>query len=1353
MGLEGLQAILAKEEIVSTPLASDVLDHPARIADVFRHHVRTYIPLGHQASGGEQGPSVTDFERRVIRDVREGEAICGYITGEYGYGKTSTALYLWERAQSANLLAVPPFKLQNLKDLVIASHGWTRYELTRTRPDLLPKAQAIYDTAVDRSAEALAKRYRMSLSDAQQMLAEQPELLRLNTIDYIRYIEGLTLLAQEAGFAGLLILADELQQYIEPAARAGQRDPISALFDLVEAIRSRRRKLAFGLMLIIPPKDLSLLRDQRGDLVHRMLQASLDLSTIFDRWFPQRLWHCLAATFAFEEHRDRIVSPECLDALGQIASRTDLSDGPRTVINALRRATQRYIAAGYPEAAPYSPENLIEDFLSGAIAFDSARRIPYVTAQALNHSMVKGHPLREKVIKWAAAFPQEGLPRALQERLGLAETIDELAHSVLNDLLIEVGDRRSGGLTLCGLDHTGTQTNWLTTAIQEFWRAFDQDHAQSRRWAIAAFSSLLTTKIFPSNQWTVTSLSAGGLFASAGMILEGCFTAARQRFPNRRIAVHTLWWDEPDPGKSEDAEIAILFRLYLEARETSAQPRSALRIDAQARRIEIDLDLMRRDDSLVSAQIDQFVRPAILSTHLTPYLLLALYQFLDEKRTNNLIPKEDQQFVQYALQAALLDAVFQLLFHPGLSESRSVGQERLIESTLITLLEQLYPAYTTLMRTNQWNSALQKYINTLQRHDLTDERQGRLPIEGTKREIAAMFGLSDTGFDNFVENFGCLIMIERPFPTRATARTGGKGAVRLILHPLEQEILNWIEAAPATISAVAKGAGTPLRGLPLAEIRRRAGELGYLPPEIDMSVKLLQARQLIEHEQQRDILHEKPTTAPSLDEIEQILTSWELDLAMLGQAFPDSAQIAQWRQETGALRRALNEQLQSRLDDKRALEIKSQTLSFRKLLAAFAEEQQQYLRDKVNQRQHSLPKFDRYLVAKLDTSVQGSTPFAQTLNILRIEALKEYEAIDNALNHMRERLDNLQRTIQIEELSLNTLAQNAMEFARCEREIDIVRQRYDRFARQANVFEGWLDLEKRASQLNKELQQLGGNTDTYRRAFDQWLRKVQDVLAHQTYNAIGEATDLSRELDTLTTAVSQAIAAAAQQFAAKQAIYRKAIVEQLGVRPETLWPSHQYNPQAILESESQLLADVKAAIQRWCRSFGDTIRQVQTDIRSTIESSSVATLTSAERQRLHEQGAQLVTELKMLGRKFMDCEGRTEDLATLRDVPSEDGGRFRELMHDLGQLRTKLEHIQREAASLQEILRSLHLTPAEENLLAALSSGDTAVEIANLRSETPTLADADFWNALQGLHAKRRIRIYCERLINEQLQQ
>jgi hypothetical protein len=233
-----------------------------------------------------------------------------------------------------------------------------------------------------------------------------------------------------------------------------------------------------------------------------------------------------------------------------------------------------------------------------------------------------------------------------------------------------------------------------------------------------------------------------------------------------------------------------------------------------------------------------------------------------------------------------LDAAFQILFHPGLDGSRGVGQERLIESALMTLLDQLYPSYTTLMRTSQWGNALQKYSNVLQRRDLTCEPHGELIIEGTKREIASIFGLSDTGFDNFVENFGNLIVIERPFPTRATARAGGKGTVRLTLHPLEQMIMRWIQEAPQETHSAVKESQVSRRGLRMTEIRRLAAQIGYLPQETDAAVELLRARQMVEHDKQRDYLHEKPTIAPSLDEINRIMTMWENNLAMLGAGIP-----------------------------------------------------------------------------------------------------------------------------------------------------------------------------------------------------------------------------------------------------------------------------------------------------------------------------------------------------------------------------------------------------------------------------------------------------------------------------------
>ncbi len=92
MSLEGLQAILSKEEIVATQRATDLLERPEAVDEAYKRHVRTYIPLGRQAENGQTGQTVASFERQVIQEVKQGGALRGYLTAEYGYGKTSTAL-------------------------------------------------------------------------------------------------------------------------------------------------------------------------------------------------------------------------------------------------------------------------------------------------------------------------------------------------------------------------------------------------------------------------------------------------------------------------------------------------------------------------------------------------------------------------------------------------------------------------------------------------------------------------------------------------------------------------------------------------------------------------------------------------------------------------------------------------------------------------------------------------------------------------------------------------------------------------------------------------------------------------------------------------------------------------------------------------------------------------------------------------------------------------------------------------------------------------------------------------------------------------------------------------------------
>src|SRR5262249_19107304 len=147
------------------------------------------------------------------------------------------------------------------------------------------------------SVEDVAARYNMKVEAAQRLIEDKPQVQELSTADLVRFFNSMTELSLEAGFNGLVVIADEVQQYLEPQIKAGKGDPIGPLFDLIADLGGQTGP--FGLLLSIPLKEIGVINDQRGDLIDRMRAYVLDLKTIFDEGFPARLWKHLGKTFDF----------------------------------------------------------------------------------------------------------------------------------------------------------------------------------------------------------------------------------------------------------------------------------------------------------------------------------------------------------------------------------------------------------------------------------------------------------------------------------------------------------------------------------------------------------------------------------------------------------------------------------------------------------------------------------------------------------------------------------------------------------------------------------------------------------------------------------------------------------------------------------------------------------------------------------------------------------------------------------------------------------------------------------------------------------------------------------------------
>jgi hypothetical protein len=1351
MSLEGLNYVLEKDEIVATQHAEDLLRQPRLVDQAYKRHVKTYIPLGRQADSDDNGFSVEKFEQKVVRKVKDEAAVRGYLTAEYGYGKTSTALYLWARARKVNLLAVPPFQLNHLQDLVTATYGWTHYELERTRPGLAAQADETYEALVNRNLEEMADQSGADLATLGTWVKEGRLNLDLTSSDYVHFFEEMTALALEAGFEGMLVIPDEVQQYIEPEVKSGIKDPISPLFNIVQQILTRKGRLAFGLILVIPPKELSLLRDQRGDLVHRVLRLSLDLGSIYDREFPCRLWYRLADQFDFEDHRDRIVTDETLDALGQIAGRQDLSDGPRTVVNTFRRMTRRYLELGGPHDDPYTPRHLVNDFLSGGIEFDGPKRIQEVTSKALEHTLVVGRAERETAIKWAAAFPNEGIPREIQNRVGLTQAFDDLMQSAQGDLVIAVGDVKNPGITLRGLDQVEIATDWLSTTVREFWRNYYETTDITRKRSLTAFLNLLQSRVFPENQWKVIEqYPPDRLTQNAGLLLEGNFPNVESRFPKRRVHVRLLWEDEAVKDIRK-GELVVQFRLRRhldkleEERRRLAEPAY---LDHEERCIYLSLNLMYRDNLGVSPQLEQQIGRIVSPYKLTPLLMLTLFQVFEEKRQQNTIPKHEDQQVRYGLQPDLLENVFRNLFNANVGRPLDASEERIVEVALQDMLEALYPDYHTLMQVSTWSSSLTKYINALHHLETAHERQGQIVYEGTKDDVAELFTLSNTGLDSFVNNFPDLIVVEQSFPSRREANEGVKGAVRFRLHPLEKRIIKWLQSADQTERVIVGDRTHIVHRTLRHEVYQNASEMGYRDEEIDAILDLMEERGLVESDPRRGLLREAVTQAPSIDDLLADIDLWQADIRTLQGVF-QSSHLKSWASEAEKLQQIIQKDLRHKPDDEKLIRMRKTVQARRRDLAAFAEDRHHDLHKRVSRMIANLPKPNRRQRERLEKSVQGSVAYVGQVDDLRARLRRKYIALDADVEKTEHEMISVQAAIVQENLSLEALTRLTLKSENLQERRTILRERRRELEEEFKQFAQWTDLVEKGSGLRQKMRQLGGAVDEQEPTFETLNRDIRGYLSAKKLDALPDAATYELRLQEIAEDVRCIEEKATERFNELQQRYREALRQELDFPQDMMWPLERYNPAAPDYSYQGLQARVSEALQEVLDRLKKLKRQQEEDIRSTQTSPVFQDLPMAERSELDAELNETAQDLEELDSVIKKIAGSIQQEKTLTDFPAKGkSGAFHELLRMLVQVRDHIIDIQKTVDKVTDRIRGLELSQEEEQLYRVLSQKDK-IDLGRVRQAASSLDDQCFWNALRGLHAKRRIRVYVNVILRE----
>lgn len=802
-----LLAIAAKAPVVPTFSARALRDASTDVRDAYAWHASTYV----------EQPALAELRRSFVDAVRQAKTPKACLIAPFGYGKTASAIGLWNACFHSGLLVVPPISCGSFTELADAIYGWLEFTLPESA-QLLAEA---YDKFLVSSAESLARYDErvFGIPFDQAVIAIRDKLERgfLDfddvSVNLLAFFERATTVAQLAGYSGLVVIIDEFQQLLGNA----NKGVLVALRQLIWGLRVR--KLPFGLVLTMDPDTERTLSDRAGDILHRIKDDGffLDIRHIYDHTFPTRLWQQYADALDLSSAERQAIDRPALEALGQLCERDDLSNGPRTVINVLQRAAERW---AHEKRASYTPIDLIDDLLTGRVRFDGDRGIvPALVAELLHFPYFQRSPERTAALKLVAAFPR-GCPEQVAAQYGLRNAWHELNDDLRGEIVTETEE----GLALIELQRVGRPANRLNILLRRYWMQITDQQLFAED-VVRVFRDIVLPMLFPNkvndlNGWSGVAnieLTADNTYAG---IIEGTTSTT---FPLRRIAVSvrsaTLPHETIEPSSDTDVQLVFVVDVRPEAT-------SSIMITTDLSKVVCTLALGREAEQGLHGSIGWIAH--YLSPHpLSPAVVLSLLRYLGRERLDTL-PERDYARIEDTL-SRLREWLLAELFPLTLFESTGIAVVSTGASALKEFFFQLFtrrwPNYQALARVPNWMALLRDYQHALSLV-VPAAKIGQEPVTGSKTEIAALFGQKrHAGFDSYARQHGELLRLEN--------WKGNDATIRFVPHQMELHIANMVRSQGVCDEQ---------------EVYATLRKEGFAAAEAEQIIKLALARGLIRRE-------------------------------------------------------------------------------------------------------------------------------------------------------------------------------------------------------------------------------------------------------------------------------------------------------------------------------------------------------------------------------------------------------------------------------------------------------------------------------------------------------------------------
>lgn len=855
-----LEKIRKKDPIIATYPALTLLNASKIVDETYSEHALTHISIG----------NIYDYLQNLLRWVKINKGCAaGAIVGPIGYGKTSTAVHFWKECEDAKIVSIPPVSWRNFEELFNGIYGWVKYKLEKSAPSFNIKLDEIYKKYRKKSLEEISQIRQIPLSKLKEMLKSGQLVLGYKSKEIIDYLDEITNLILSAKFEGLMIFLDELQITLEEYPT---RDKfMNDIFMLVNELLTRNGK--YGIIFCMPTNTEILIADIRKDIIQRLQKCNIYIraDTIYDRKFPLELWEKYSYLYKFKDIKSDII-PECtLDAIGQISSREDLGAGPRTVIDTFIQAINYYDIS----KQPYTPINLIDDYLTRKIAFVAGGKIVNAVSKAINIPFVKEKKERINTIKLLSSYPS-GCPDEIIKLYNLENTVDELVKKLYGEVLMKTIE----GYTLQGLleERRPTEPHFIRIT-RDFINRYseDRDHADMAR---KAFIKNIIDKIFEKRrpQQIIGWDKEGEINIYKQTILRKLKGTFNYEFPYRMLnLVISSYKSIPDIQKYPEG-INLVFHLdwncdreypgYIEFDE-EINNKVIIRLNLiQYSKLDINIPYLARFFSM---------------DKISPMFMLSLLNYLDKESKN--IPTHEIEGEMKIFTERLITYSNQMLLSNILRETSKVPLkfvgEKLIEEIFNNLCKKLFPEYKTFITSYKWQLSFKSYLTALR-----DERiglrvaRGRISFRRSSLEIANIFGVvSVLAFKTFANSIRHVLRVEVD-----------KEYIKLkfLYHPLEEKILDWIRSSTNRIQK--KESILPC--LYYADIFENAKKLGYEIDEIAMAIDLLKNRKHIYFDKEEKLFYEVPVSIEEKkdDLIKKIndLQEYVKELKDTGLGFDDS---------------------------------------------------------------------------------------------------------------------------------------------------------------------------------------------------------------------------------------------------------------------------------------------------------------------------------------------------------------------------------------------------------------------------------------------------------------------------------